>query len=468
MNSQRPDHSLTEGAIGRTLIVFSLPILAGNVLQSLNGSVNAVWVGRYLGEAALTATSNANLILFFLLSAVFGIGMAASILVGQAIGAQDLARAKRVTGSSATFFTGVSAVVAIGGWLATPWLLAHMAMPPDALPLASAYLRIIFAALPFMFGFSFVMMILRGAGDARTPFVFLFVCVVLDIVLNPVFIFGLAGMPAMGIAGSAMATLLANAVSLAAMIAWLYARKHFLRLARGELRHLKPDREVFRALVAKGLPIGLQMIVMSLAMIVMITFVNRYGSHTVAAYGAASQLWTYIQMPSFAIGAAVSTMAAQNVGAGRWDRIGRIARAGVYANVALTGSLVLVIYLFNRGALGLFLPDDSNALAQAQHINAIVVWSFVFFGVAMVFSGVVRSTGAVVPPLVILVIALWLVRIPFAWLLIDRWQADALWWSFPLGSLVAATLAASYYRWGRWRNARMMGATAPPPPEPVA
>lgn len=460
MNAQSSGRSLTEGAIGRTLVLFSLPILAGNVLQSLNGSVNAVWVGRYLGEAALTATSNANLILFFLLSLVFGIGMAASILVGQAIGANDVALARRVVGSSATFFVGVAAACAIGGWLATPWMLAHLSMPPDALPLAADYLRVIFLALPFMFGFTYVMMVLRGAGDARTPFVFLVLSVVLDIALNPLFIFGLAGLPAMGIAGSATATLVANAVSLAAMVAYLYWKRHFLRLARGDLRHLVPDPAIFRSLVAKGLPMGLQMIVMSLAMIVMIAFVNRYGSHTVAAYGAASQLWTYIQMPGFAIGAAVSTMAAQNVGAGRWDRVERIAHVGVGVIVALTGALVLVIYAFNRGALGLFLPDDSNALAQAQHINAIVVWSFVFFGVALVFSAVVRSTGAVIPPLVNLVVALWLVRIPFAWLMTDAWQADALWWSFPLGSFVAALLAAAYYRWGRWRNARMIAPAA--------
>lgn len=456
MNAQSPARSLTGGAIGKTLIVFSLPILAGNVLQSANGSVNAVWVGRYLGEAALTATSNANLILFFLLSLVFGIGMAASILVGQAIGANDVARARRVVGASATFFVGVAAACSIGGWFATPWMLAHLSMPPDALPLAADYLRVIFLALPFMFGFTYVMMVLRGAGDARTPFVFLVLSVVLDIVLNPLFIFGVAGFPALGIAGSATATLVATVVSLVAMIAYLYWKRHFLRLTRADLRHLVPDPAIFRALVAKGLPMGLQMIVMSLAMIVMIGLVNRYGSHTVAAYGAASQLWTYIQMPGFAIGAAVSTMAAQNVGAGRWDRVERIAHVGVGVIVALTGALALLIYVFNRGALGLFLPDDSNALAQAQHINAIVVWSFVFFGVALVFSAVVRSTGAVIPPLVNLVVALWLVRIPFAWLMTDAWQADALWWSFPLGSFVAALLAAAYYRWGRWRNARMI------------
>ena len=160
-------------------------------------------------------------------------------------------------------------------------------------------------------------------------------------------------------------------------------------------------------------------------------------------------------------------MAAQNVGAGKWDRVHRVAMTGVGFNFLLTGVLVLTIYLFNRGALGLFLPADSDAIAIAQHINAIVVWSFMFFGVSFVLAGVMRSTGAVIPPLIILFIALWLVRIPFAYALVGRWQADAIWWSFPLGSLVSMSLSIAYYRYGNWRSARMLAPVAPhPPPVP--
>jgi Na+-driven multidrug efflux pump len=160
---------------------------------------------------------------------------------------------------------------------------------------------------------------------------------------------------------------------------------------------------------------------------------------------------------------AVSTMAAQNVGAGKWDRVHRVAMAGVGYNFLQTGVLVVLIYLFSRGALGLFLPAGSPAIEIALHINAIVVWSFVFFGVSFVLAGVVRSTGAVIPPLVILFIALWLVRIPFAYALVDRWQADAIWWSFPLGSLMSMSLSIAYYRFGGWRRARMLGGAAPAP-----
>jgi Na+-driven multidrug efflux pump len=128
---------------------------------------------------------------------------------------------------------------------------------------------------------------------------------------------------------------------------------------------------------------------------------------------------------------------------------------------------VLLVYFFSRGALGLFLPAASPAVDIAQHINAIVVWSFMFFGVSFVLAGVVRSTGAVIPPLIILFIALWLVRIPFAYALVDRWQADAIWWSFPLGSLVSMSLSIAYYRYGNWRSARMLQPAAAPVPATV-
>ena len=137
---------LTQGPIGRTLFVFALPILAGNVLQSLNGSINAVWVGRFLGEQALTATANANNIMFFLIGAVFGVGMAATILVAQAIGAKDMPQARRVIGTSVTSFFTVSLVIALGGLPLARQILVWMDTPADALPLAEAYLRIIFFA----------------------------------------------------------------------------------------------------------------------------------------------------------------------------------------------------------------------------------------------------------------------------------------------------------------------------------
>lgn len=435
---------LTEGPIAKRMFFFTLPILAGNVLQSLSGSINAMWIGRMLGETALTASSNANVVLFFLISVMFGFGMATTVFIGQALGRKDLGHAKRVIGTSASFFAAVSLAVAGLGALLTDDILGLLRTPPDARPLAVAYLRIVFAAMPLIYSTTFVMMSLRGAGDAKTPFIFLVLSIVMDAALNPLLI------TRYGIAGSAMATFISTGVSFFALLVYLYRTRHFLRLERGEFGYLIINRFILKALVAKGVPMGLQMIVISGGLAAMMGLVNHFGSQTAAAYGATFQLWNYIQMPALAVSQAVTAMAAQNVGARRWDRVTGIARAGLLFNFLLTGSLVLVAYAFGASVLQIFLRNPA-ATSMAVHINALGVWSFVFLGVSMVLSGLMRSTGTVVPPLLILVFALWGVRFPFAWLMQGPLGADAIWWSFPVGAVVSALLSLVYYRLGSWR-----------------
>lgn len=452
---RRAGRDLTSGPITSTLLLFALPVLGSNVLQSLNGSINAVWVGRFLGETALAATSNANLVLFLILGTMFGIGMAATILVAQSVGARDLPGARKIVGTSATFFFAVSIVFAVAGWFLVDAILNVLGTPPDALPLARSYLRIIFVAVPAMNLLTFVMTILRGAGDSRTPFYFMALAVVLDVVLNPLLITGFGPVPALGIAGSALATLVSQIIAVTAILVLLYTRKHPLRLAGADLALFKPDPALLRV-VAMGVPMGLQMIVISASALVLMGIVNGYGSQTAAAYGIAAQLWTYIQMPALAIGAAVSSMAAQNVGAGRWDRIGRITGSGIGFNLVLTGVLVALLYVFDRQVLGLFLTGGSAAVGQAVHINNLASWSFILFGVTIVLFATVRATGAVTAPLVILIISVLFVRTGFAYGLQGWLGPDAIWWSFPVGSVASLALAAGYYRFGGWRTLRMI------------
>jgi putative MATE family efflux protein len=452
--------TLTEGSIPVGLFQFSLPILMANVLQSLNGSVNSIWVGRYLGEAALTATSNANTVMFLLIGAAFGVALAATILIGQCIGANNIRETKRVVGTSATFFAGISIVMAIAGLVLCRPLLIAMSTPADSLPLAVAYMRVIFLALPFLYMYAFVMAVLRGAGDSKTPFYFMLLSVGIDIALNPVFIFGLGPIPRLGIAGSALATFVAQAVSLIALIRHLYRKKHVLCLHKDELTLLKLDWSMVGTLVKKGVPMSAQMLVVSLSGVLMITLVNRFGVDTTAAFGAAMQIWNYIQMPAFAVSMGISAMTAQNVGAGKWDRVNRIAKVGVLYSVLLTGSVVLLIELLDVHVFGLFLPAGSAALGIASHMNRIVTSSFIFFGISVALFGVVRATGAVIAPLIVLTISMLVVRFPLAEIFLDKYHVDAIWWSFPVSSVLSSILALLYYKYGSWRSAHMVPAMA--------
>lgn len=450
MATRAGQRDLTSGAIGRTLLMFALPTLGSNILQSLNGSINAIWIGRFLGEGALAATSNANIIMFLTFSAVFGFGMAATIMVGQAIGRRDPIGARRAFGSAVGLVLGTSIVVAVLGWLFAPQILRLLATPGDAMVLARDYLRVIFLGLPGAMLLVLMMMGLRGSGDAMTPLWFMILSVVLDSGLNPLLIDGIGPFPRMGIAGSATATLIANYVSATGLVVAVYVRDLPIRLRGPELRWLIPQPELMRAIIAKGLPMGAQMLVMTVAGMTMIGLVNRQGVDTAAAYGISQQLWTYIQMPAMAIGASVSTMAAQNIGANRWDRVGEITAKGLLFTVALTGTMVLAVLLFDRAVMTLFVAGDSPALPIARHIQLIASWNFVLFGMTMVFFSTVRANGAVLAPLGMLFLALYPVRIGFALGLRPLLGVDALWWSFPIGSVAALAMAAAYYRWSGW------------------
>ncbi len=454
VRGRRPD--LTKGPITRTLLLFSLPLLGGNALQSLNGTVNQIWVSHTLGETAITALGNANIVMMLMLGSIFGVGMAANILVAQAVGAGDSAMVKRVMGTATSFFVALSLLIAVAGGALAPHILDVMRTPAESRGDAIIYLRIIFASVPFMYFFVFMQMAQRGAGDSTTPFWFLALAIVIDITLNPLLIRGIGPFPRMGIAGSATSTLIGQGVALVCLMIHLYRRKSVLTLRGAELALLKPDFAIVRSLTTRGLPMGAQMLVMSGAAVVMISFVNRYGALTSAAYSISSIVWSYLQMPTMAIGASVSSMAAQNVGARRWDRVDKVARSGVISGLIVTGTIALLLYLFNDFVLGVLLPRNSASIPLARHINVMVLWGFVFFSITFSLSGVVRSTGAVWAPLAILIISMIGVRIPFAALLTSRLGEDAIWWSFPLGTITSALLTSLYYRFGGWRGARML------------
>jgi putative MATE family efflux protein len=444
---------LTHGPIVRTLMLFALPTLASNILQTLSGSVNSMWVGQFLGESALAATANANIIMFLMFATFFGFGMAATVLIGQAMGRGDIDAARRASGGAIGMALGFSVGIAIIGWFASDTILHWLETPPEAFAFAHDYLRVTFVAVPASMLMVTLMMASRGAGDAVTPLRFMILSVALDIVLNPVLILGLGPFPRLGIAGSALATAIAGTVSLIGMIGWFYARDHVLRLRGRELAYLLPSAGELRFIVGRGLPMGAQMLVISGAGLVMIGLVNREGLVMAAAYGATLQLWNYIQMPALAVGAAVSAMAAQNIGAGRWDRVAQVTNGGIAINLAMTGVLIALLLLFDRAALALFLGSDSPAIEVSRHIQYIATWTFLPFGTTIVLIGTLRANGSVVPPLIILALSMFPIRLGIYWLGYPALGSDSIWWSFPLSSLASLAMAWAVYRHGGWRRA---------------
>jgi len=457
VSARAQERDLTVGPVTGTLFWFALPALGVNVLQSINGTINSAWVGQLLGEAALAATSNAGMIIFLMFSALFGFSMAVTILLGQAKGRGDTDMLRRIVGGSVGLFTAIGLVIAIVGWIFTPQLLHLLSIPPDAFDLAVAYLRIIFIGMPPTFAMILLSSALRGVGDATTPLWSTILYVVLDIILNPVFIIGIGPAPEMGIAGSAFANLLAGIAATVFLLQQIYAKDLSIRLRGPEFGFLKPSASITKSLTSLGFPMGLSMIIMALSGLVMVGLINREGVITAAAFGIMNQLWSFIMMPAVAVGVAVSAMVAQNIGAGKWERVSRIAWSGIGLNIAMTVAFLAVITIALRPILLLFFAEGSPAIPVSIHMNYLVGWSYVVMGISMVAVSVVRANGAVLIPLIFLIISMIVVRLGFGFWFHPIHGADAIWWAFGVSSISSATLSMAYFLHGGWRKIKPLG-----------
>lgn len=443
--------SLTSGPIVPALLLYALPVLGSNALQAANASINAVWVGHYLGEIGLAGTSNANLVMFLIYSVTFGLSTAVSVVVGQHIGRRDLPAARQATGSGFTLFLIIGLGAGVAGFFLSPEILHWLGTPEEVLPAALPYLRMMFLGLPASIITIALSTVVRASGDTVTPLLAMLPAILVEIVANPLLIRGFGPIPPLGTAGSALATALAAILTLTVLIAAIYARGLPVRLRGAEWRYLVPDATLVRLFLVRGIPLGLQMLVIAGSSVVMMGLVNRYGTATIAAYGAANQLWTYVQMPAVALGVAISGMVAQNIGAGLWGRIDRIAYAGMAINAVATGLTVALTTWFDRPLLALFLPNNPEAIEIARHLHLLAAWSFIIQGGTLALSSVVRANGAGMVPLLALFIAFGPGRIGAAVALEPLLGADALWWSFPLGAALSMALNGLYYRSGHWR-----------------
>ncbi len=447
---------LLHQAVAATLVKFSVPLLTTNLLGALTGTWGAIWVSHILGQNALTAVANANIFMGMMNGAVMGVGSAAGIAVGQTLGAGDTQASKRVVATSVTFIVLASLLMAAIGLLFAPAILDLIHLPQVARPMAITYFQVTSLSLPFAFTFNFLMMVLRGTGDARTPFRFTLFAIALNLVLTPLLLTGALGFPKLGIAGAAVAALIASAVPLIASIIYIYAKNMAFALRGEDLALLKTDPDLLAMLMKRGAPMAFESFVIQGAYFVLLTMVNAHGAATAAAYSAAAQLWGYVQMPSGAVGASMSAMAAMSIGANRWDRVGEIALKGCLVAGGLTLISAAVVFGLGDLPLKLFLPKGGEALRIAREINAIVLFGWIALSITNGLSSMVRANSAMLAPTLIYAVTMWLFRVPFAKAMEPHIGAAGIWWSFPVGTISSALLALAYYRWGGWRSNALM------------
>lgn len=445
---------LTQGSIVRALFSLAVPIVAANLLQTAYQLVDTFWVGR-LGAQAVAAVALSFPIIFLMISAVSGFAIAGTILVAQYKGRNDQRNVDYVAAQTLVANVLVSIVVAVAGYVLSPELMRVMGASAHVLPDAVAYLRITFIGMVFLFSYFTFQSLMRGVGDVKTPLIIVFCTVVLNVVLDPLFIFGYGPMPSLGVAGAALATIVSQGVAAVIGLVILFSGRYGVHLRRV---NLPPDWALLMRLVRLGGPSSVEQSMRALGIAVMMALVAGFGSTAVAAYGIATRVMSFIIIPALGFSMASTTLVGQNIGAGQMKRAehSAILSAGVaFMVLTLVG---LVVFLFSRSIVAVFIPDSPAVIEKGGFILDIIAFAFGLLGNQMVLLGALRGAGATVAAMVITLLSFWVLRLPLAWgLSVTSLQSTGIWAAMPASNVLAVIVVWWYFMRGGWRRHNLVG-----------
>lgn len=430
--------------------LFLMPLMLSNILQSLSGTINNVYIGQMLGTHALAAASVFFPILIFLISFVIGLASGSAILIGQAWGAKNIEKVKEVTGTSLSVGLLMGLFVAVVGGLFPHQLMSLLGAPADILEEAGNYARVALIGAPPFFVFLLITSMLRGVGDTLSPLLGLVISIVVSLAITPALISGWFGLPALGVEGAALANIIGSVLVLVFLAIFLKARGSAMAIDASLIRHMRIDPSILRLVVKLGIPAGVSMVVSSISAIVIVGIVNRFGSNATAAYGAVNQVMSYVQFPAMSVGIAASIFAAQAIGARRMEDVERVTNSALVINTIVTGTLVLIAYLFSEHLVRFFITDPS-VVELTQTLLHIVLWSCVVFGYGSIFSAVMRASGDVWLPMALSLAAILLVEIPSALTLSHLMGINGVWVGYCLSFMALMLFQGAYY-YGFWRK----------------
>ena len=432
-------------------LIFLLPLMLSNILQSLSGTINSIFIGQLLGVEALAAMSTFFPVMFLLISFIIGLASGSTVLIGQAYGAKNIRKVKEVAGTTITSAFVIGLVIAAIGVFFTESLMRMLGAPDNVIAQSVSYGRIVLIGMPGFFIFLIVTSVLRGVGDTVTPLISLILSIGVGLIVTPALILGWGGLPQIGVDAAAVAFIAGFMVVLVFLFFYLRARKSPLAPDAELLSDLKINLPLLGTILRLGIPAGVQMIVSSVAALVVVGVINRFGSNATAAYGAVNQVLSYIQFPAMSIMIATSIFGAQAIGAGQLDQLRRIVRTGLMLNLIITGALVIIAYVFSQRLVELFITSP-QVIEITETLLHIVLWSTLLFGFGGVLSGMMRASGDVLIPMLLSLGTILFVELPLAlYLSSTSLGLSGIWWAYTASFSTMLIVQASYY-WFFWRH----------------
>ena len=449
---------MTVGNPTGVLLKFAIPLLIGNFAQQMYNTVDAIVVGRYIGDTALASVGAANPILNLLLSLFMGVATGAGIIVAQYYGAKNRDLLSKAVGNILFLTAATGVIVMVVGMLVARPMLMLLSTPEDILGQhlldgASGYLFI------FMLGFlgcAFYNMgsgILRGLGDSVMPLIYLIFCCLVNIVLDVVFV----AVFKLGVPGVALATVIAQFISAILCMVRLQRMHDVLDMNMGLILH--PNKELCSRVIKIGMPSGLTQAVFSCAALVVQSLTNSFGTVLIATNTVVLRVDGFAMMPNFSLGAAMTTYVGQNIGAGEHQRVHESAKYGLRIALSICGVLVLCLIFFGEFLMRMFTTTDAVIDLGVRMLRLLAV-GYLAVAVTQVLTGIMRGAGDTVTPMIISIVTTVVVRVPLAYLLayLTRGEGypvgrpETLFLSMLVSWVLGATLSAVFYLRGNWKK----------------
>lgn len=443
---------MTVGKPWEKIVAFTIPMLIGNIAQQLYNTVDSIVVGKYVGDNALAAVGSANPILNLLLVLFVGISMGVGIMVSQYFGSRDRENLSLTIGSS-IMLTAISSIIlmVLGAMIIRPVL--HALNTPDSImDWCTSYLFILLMGIVGPAYYNILCGILRGLGDSLSALVYLLIATVLNIILDLWFVAGFH----MGVAGVALATVIAQLVS---------AFLCFLKLCRMKdlfdmrLQYLKPHKDNVMTVLRLGLPSGITQAIFSLAMVVVQSLTNSFGEMVIAANVIIMRVDGFAMMPNFSFGTAMTTYSGQNVGARKLERVKQGAREGTLIAVGTSVVITGLILIFGRYLMAIFTSTEELVLLSANMMKILAV-GYIAMAVTQSLSGVMRGAGDTMTPMWISMITTVAIRVPLAYGIAyftrtpeaPQGSYTCIFISLLCSWVLGAIITAFFYRLGHWKK----------------
>lgn len=447
---------MTVGTPWKSIVMFSIPLLIGNIAQQLYNTVDSIVVGHYVGDNALAAVGSAGPLFNMLLVLFVGISAGVGIMVSQYFGAKDREELSHTIGTSITLTALASLLVMITVPPVTKDLLRLLNTPATILDDCTAYLVILMYGAVGLAFYNILSGILRGMGDSFSALYYLLIATVLNIVLDLVFVAKFN----MGVAGVALATAIAQGVS---SILCLWKLMHMRELFDLGLNELKMSKRHVGQIVRLGIPSGLTQAIFSSAMIVVQSLTNSFGEMFIAANVIVMRVDGFAMMPNFSFGMAMTTYAGQNVGAKKMDRVTQGAKQGTLIAVGCSTVITAVILLFGKHLMAIF-TKTTELVDMSMYMMSILAVGYIAMAVTQSLSGVMRGAGDTVTPMWISLINTVIIRVPLAYGIsyatrtpeLPYGRSECIQVSLVVTWLLGALITALFYKRGKWKEKGIM------------